>query len=153
VPDDVDRESYERWAKSAVRSRCGGGPSRAVSFHAVRAERAWTSVTHRLAVVASVFGEILARQRHDEEVRAGASAKRLDQLQIENVPAQGNARAARPDARGRAEPGHDSRPRADRAGRGDDATVLLLNETGTGKELFATEIHERGRGRGGRWCA
>ena len=35
-----------------------------------------------------------------------------------------------------------------------DATVLLLGETGTGKELFATEIHERGPRQGAaRWCA
>ena len=34
-----------------------------------------------------------------------------------------------------------------------DSTVLLLGETGTGKELFATHIHERAGVTSARWCA
>ena len=33
-----------------------------------------------------------------------------------------------------------------------DSTVLLLGETGTGKELFATQIHELGPGGSAPWC-
>ena len=126
MPDDVDRESYEAMGvKSAVKMPlwAEGRVAGAVGFHAVRAERTWTpAVTHRLAVIASVFGEVLARQRRDEEVWAGAlEAKRLkEQLQIENVYLRKETRERLGQTRvvGQS-PAMRPRPRADRAGRGD----------------------------------
>jgi transcriptional regulator with GAF, ATPase, and Fis domain len=151
VPDEVDRESYEAMGvKSAVKMPlwAEGRVAGAVSFHAVRAERMWTpAITHRLAVIASVFGEILARRRRDEEVWAGAlEAKRLkEQLQIENVYLRKETRERLGQTRvvGRSPAMLRVLEQIDQVAA-TDATVLLLGETGTGKELFATEIHERG---------
>jgi formate hydrogenlyase transcriptional activator len=151
VPDDGDRGSYEAMGvQSAVKMPlwAEGRVAGAISFHAVRAERAWTpAVTHRLAAIASVFGDVLARQRRDEELRAGAlEAKRLkDQLQIENVYLRKETRERLGQTRvvGRSPAMIRVLEQIDQVAA-TDATVLLLGETGTGKELFATEIHERG---------
>ena len=155
VPDAVDRESYEAMGvKSAVKMPlwAEGRVAGAVGFHVVRAERMWTpSVTHRLAVIASVFGEILARQRRDEEVWAGArEAKRLkEQLQIENVYLRKETRERLGQTRvvGRSAACVRVLEQVEQVAA-TDATVLLLGETGTGKELFATQIHEREPRRG-----
>src|SRR4029450_6319301 len=103
--------------------------------------------THGLAVTASVFGEVLARQRRDEENRAVAlEARRLkEQLQIENVYLRKETRERLGQTRvvGRSPAMVRVLEQIDQVAA-TDATVLLLGETGTGKELFATEIHERG---------
>ena len=126
VSDDADRASYEAMgAKSAVKMPlwAEGRVAGAVGFHAVRAERTWTpAVMHRLAVIASVLGQVLARQRRDAAVWAGVlEAKRAkEQLQIENVYLRKETRERLGQTRvvGRS-PAMRPRARTDRAGRGD----------------------------------
>ena len=112
----------------------------------MRQPRQWDRQTlHRLNVIAAAFGNVLARQKSEESLRnALVEVERLrDQLQAENLYLR--------------------REVEDRLGTGNivgsssairqvlaqvrqvaatDSTVLLLGETGTGKEIIATQLHE-----------
>ena len=118
----------------------------AVGFNMMREPRQWDRQTlHRLNVIAAAFGNVLARQKSEESLRnALVEVERLrDQLQAENLYLR--------------------REVEDRLGTGNivgsssairqvlaqvrqvaatDSTVLLLGETGTGKEIIATQLHE-----------
>jgi formate hydrogenlyase transcriptional activator len=149
LPSDVDRASYAAFGiRSAVvvPLSVDGRVEGAVGFNAVREERPWPpEVVHRLKVVAGVFGQLLARQRRDEALRAAtAEAQRLkEQLQSENLYLRREARerlgASRAVGQGAA-----MRQVLEQIEQvaATDSTVLLLGETGTGKEVFATQIHE-----------
>jgi PAS domain S-box-containing protein len=151
IPSEIDRASYDALgAKSAafVPLSVDGRVAGAVGFTALRAERPWgPEVTHRLRLLGSVFDQVLARQQRDEAIRmALLEVQRLkDQLQAENVYLQqeererlgltvivGQSAAVRRVLE------------QIRQVAATDSTVLLLGETGTGKELFAAQIHEFG---------
>ena len=149
IPSQLDRSGYLALgvrSSVTVPLSVAGHVVGAVGFNALREERALPpEVIHRLSLFAAAFGNVLARRDADAALQAAhREAERLrDQLQAENVYLRIEAR--------------------ERLGTGiivgqsaairevmeqvrlvapTNSTVLLLGETGTGKELVATEVHD-----------
>ncbi|MFL6280485.1 MAG: sigma-54 interaction domain-containing protein [Vicinamibacterales bacterium] len=155
IPCDIDRGNYRAvGTKSAatIPLSVDGDVVGAVVFDTVAQERTWPQhVRHRLAVIGSVFAQVLARQRRDEAFFAAAlELQRVkDQLQVENV-------YLRREERERLGPTHvvgqsaAVRKVLDQIQQvaSTDSTVLFLGETGSGKEVFAAQVHELGSRRG-----
>jgi formate hydrogenlyase transcriptional activator len=149
IPSDTDRESLNSLGQAAVilPLRAGGQVKGAVCF-ASRGRRTWVAASlHRLSVVATVFAQVVARQEREDAARAAAAeAQRLkDQLQVENVYLRQEARERLGLTRivGQSAAVRRVLDQIQQVAS-TDSTVLLLGETGTGKELFATQIHELG---------
>ena len=120
-----------------------------LSFGSMRAERAWPAgLVRRLRLIADIFANALSRRRKEEELRQ-ALAENLGlrrRLEMENAVWReevlhcgdfdeivGDSPALRRVMR-----------QIDQVAK-TDSTVLLLGETGTGKDLIATAIHRRSR--------
>ena len=154
LPDGIDRATLRRFdLKStvvvpvALAQRIVG----VVSFGVMRSERQWPPETlQRLRLAASVFASVLDRRHNDEALRSAlADVERLsDRLRADDVcerretevpldtPGVGRSAAIR------------RVQELVRQVAETDATVLLLGETGSGKEMFASQIHELSRRRG-----
>jgi formate hydrogenlyase transcriptional activator len=146
---DIERESFRSLGETAVilPLSVGGQVKGAVCFASL-VERTWVAAAlHRLTVVATVFAQVVARQEREEAARAAAAeAQRLkDQLQVENVYLRQEARERLGITRivGQSAAVRRVLDQIQQVAA-TDSTVLLLGETGTGKELFATQIHELG---------
>jgi formate hydrogenlyase transcriptional activator len=151
LPADVpDRQTIEQFGTKSnvtIPLMVSGHVVGALAFGTMRAERSWSpEIVNRLSLLSQVFGNALARKRADAELRKALAenARLRDQLLEENVYLQHEVKAL-----------HGSSPLMGQSAAirrllaqvdqvaPTGATVLLLGETGTGKELLATAIHDR----------
>jgi formate hydrogenlyase transcriptional activator len=154
LADDIDRASLLRSdTKSivaiplSVARRIVG----AVIFAVTRRERQWSpEMLHRLRLVAGMFGSVIARRQSDEALhRAHIEVERLnDQLRAENLSRrlEFESMLGTSGVVGQSAAIRRVQQQVHQVAE-TDATVLLLGETGAGKELFASQIHELSRRR------
>lgn len=119
----------------------------ALSFDTLRTERTWPDLlVHRLQLMADIFANALARQRSERALRhALDDVMRLkQQLEAENAYLREAAQAQPNDIVGNSPALRRVLAQADQVAS-TTAAVLLLGETGTGKELLAQLIHRRSR--------
>ena len=155
VPDEIDRKCYAAIGTRslvALPMSVEGRVTAFIGFATNRSERAWPpEVRHRLNVIASVFAQVVARQQRDDALQAAMEeTQRLkNQLHVENVFLRTEARdrLAPAEIVGRSQALRQVLAQAEQVAS-TDSTVLLLGETGTGKELFASHIHSLGARRG-----
>ena len=149
LPDVRDRDSYRRFGTKStviVPLSVAGQPLGALAFATVRAERSWPPATvDRLQLVASAFAGMLARRHADESLRAAqVQVSHLkDKLRVENAYLREDIRERSGTGLVMGEsPALRLAEEQVRQVAPTNSTVLLLGETGTGKEMFATQIHE-----------
>jgi transcriptional regulator with GAF, ATPase, and Fis domain/PAS domain-containing protein len=119
----------------------------ALSFGTLTAERAWPEeLVQRLQLMADIFANALARQRSEQALQGAlADVTRLkQQLEAENAYLRQAMQAQPGNLVGTSPALKEAVSQADHVAP-TDASVLLLGETGTGKELLAHLIHRRSR--------
>ena len=151
LPADVpDREHLDRIGTKAnvsIPLSASGRVIGVLTFATVREVRAWPpDIVNRLSLIAQVFGSALARKRAAEELRHSLeeNARLRKRVMRENVYLQREvkARQGSTEILGHAATVRRMLEQVDQVAP-TGTTVLLLGETGTGKELIATAIHER----------
>jgi formate hydrogenlyase transcriptional activator len=149
VPNPIDRATYEAFStRSAVTVPINVGTqlAGAISLETVDRERSWSpELVHRLRLIASIFGNVLARRQGEAAIaNALADVKRLRrQFEDENLYLRQEVQEQLGTSRivGRSAAIRHVLEQVQQVAA-TDSTVLLLGETGTGKELFATQVHE-----------
>ena len=144
-PDQLGYRSQGARSSVVVPLSVAGAVVGAVGFTSFH-QRSWPpDVVHRLQVFASTFASVLARRESDEALRrALEEASHLrDQLQAENVYLRTEARERQGSGPivGKSSAVRKVLEQIELVSA-TDSTVLLLGETGTGKELFGRQIHE-----------
>ncbi len=153
LPDPVDRESFRNGPRSGAMipvslTRAQTGEVSALAFSSVNTEHAWVpAIIERLRLVAGVIGQALARKAGD-----AALQKALGEIQqLRGRLTERTAEVGREVKVAGPPPAHpivSDSPAVARAlsqleqVAATPATVLLLGETGAGKEVFAQAIHD-----------
>jgi transcriptional regulator with GAF, ATPase, and Fis domain len=149
LPDVADRATWDALGTQSsvtVPLAVWGRVEGALTVETVREARRWTpEIVGRLRLLGSLFANVLARRRGDNALlKALLETERLrDQLRAENVYLRREVKvmAGTDGIVGQSPAVQEILTQLEQVAA-TDATVLLLGETGTGKELFATHIHE-----------
>ncbi len=151
---DRDRESFRRYeTKSTVLIplAVAGKVFGALTFARMKEEHAWaeTMVT-RLQLVAQIFSNALARKKANEELLRASSDIQLlkEQLESENIFLREDVKKVNElhEIVGQSDGLRYVLYRVEQVAA-TDATVLILGETGTGKEVIAQAIHSQSQRR------
>jgi formate hydrogenlyase transcriptional activator len=129
----------------AIPLRIGGHIVGAIAFSAFRATRVWPNdLIARLKLVGEVFAQALTRKREQEKLlTAMAEIKSLkDRLERENAYLQQVAQVRLPQGLVSRSPSFLRIIEEVREVAKTSSTVLLLGETGSGKEVLAQAIHD-----------
>ena len=124
----------------------GGKPMGVLSFGTFKTERQWPAhLVNRLRLLAEVFANALARRASEEALREALTAVEAmkARLEAENVSLRQNLQSLKehPQILGRSAALRKVLAQVEQVAP-TEALVLVLGETGTGKELIASAIHE-----------
>jgi formate hydrogenlyase transcriptional activator len=151
LPDEAAVEKaycIEQGVKSSVLIplAVGGAFLGVVGFAALTTERRWPAVlVQRLKMLGMVFANALMRKQSEQQLHKAFSEIQIlkDRLEAENtfLREEINLQYAHEEIIGQSEAIRHVLSQAEQVA-GTDATVMLLGETGTGKEIFAQAIHK-----------
>jgi PAS domain S-box-containing protein len=149
VPDPVDRENLRRLGTRSgvtVPVTVGGRVWGALTFASVREARGWTpSIINRFRIIALIFASAFARKQADDALRQslGDVAALRDRLRDENtyLRTELHSLTGAPAIVGHSAAVRRVHEQVRQVGP-TESPVLIVGETGTGKTLFATRLHE-----------